>query len=398
MRLIHILKLCSIPLSVLARVNIDLLSSHPAGTLFKINDGQPLYLAGSQAALEDHLPSTHSLETVALVTSFWINEGHITSESVETQLKFYRRFDDVWNDLFVDHVLISYRGGNSATIDSRVYAWLKRQGVKHIFLSDNIRRLSTESIPTSVIAGSAPPGPLMMTTSENGTSTLLFHNVYRLYLDEYDAFLFGAIPNPIDGGWIETNFTNIFEDGSYSQLIPVPSRIPMFVSTLPLAGMRFGLKDIYNAKGLPTAAGSHAYKLTNEIPMQSAPSVQRLLDLGAIMVGKTRTSQFAHGAQPWEFIDVPYSWNPRGDGHLTAAASSSGSACAIAAYHWLEFTVGSDTRGSVRKPATLVGVYGIRPSHGSMDLTGVVPLSEEMDTAGFFTRHPGVFHQVASQW
>ncbi len=116
------------------------------------------------------------------------------------------------------------------------------------------------------------------------------------------------------------------------------------------------------------------------------------------MVGKTRTSQFAHGAQPWEFIDVPYSWNPRGDGYLTAAASSSGSACAIAAYHWLEFTVGSDTRGSVRKPATLVGVYGIRPSHGSMDMAGVVPLSEEMDTAGFFTRHPGVFHQVASQW
>ena len=172
----------------------------------------------------------------------------------------------------------------------------------------------------------------------------------------------------------------------------------MFTSPLPLAGMRFGLKDIYNAKGLPTAAGSHAYKLTNEVPMQSAPSVQKLVDLGAIMVGKTRTSQFAHGAQPWEFIDVPYSWNPRGDGYLTAAASSSGSACAIAAYHWLEFTVGSDTRGSVRKPATLVGVYGIRPSHGSMDMTGVVPLSEEMDTAGFFTRHPGVFHQVASQW
>jgi Asp-tRNA(Asn)/Glu-tRNA(Gln) amidotransferase A subunit family amidase len=82
-------------------------------------------------------------------------------------------------------------------------------------------------------------------------------------------------------------------------------------------------------------------------------------------------------------VDVPYSWNPRADGYLTA--SSSGSACAIAAYDWLDFTIGNDTRRSVRKPAALVvGVYGIRPSRGSMDLTGVVPLSEEMDSAGFF--------------
>jgi len=73
--------------------------------------------------------------------------------------------------------------------------------------------------------------------------------------------------------------------------------------------------------------------------------------------------------------------NSREDGHLTASASSSGSACAIAAYKWLEFTVGSDTRSSVRKPAGLVGAYWVRPSIGSMILRGVVPFSE-MDTAG----------------
>jgi Asp-tRNA(Asn)/Glu-tRNA(Gln) amidotransferase A subunit family amidase len=107
-----------------------------------------------------------------------------------------------------------------------------------------------------------------------------------------------------------------------------------------------GLKDIYDAKGFPTAAGSLAYVQANEIRTETAPSIEKLLQLGAVMVGKTRTSKFAHGAHPWEFRDVSYSWNPRGDGHLTASASSSGSACAIAAYEWLEFTVGSDTRGS----------------------------------------------------
>jgi len=62
--------------------------------------------------------------------------------------------------------------------------------------------------------------------------------------------------------------------------------------------------------------------------------------------------------------------------HLTTSASNSGSASAIAAYKWLEFTVGSDTRSSVRKSAALVGAYGIRPSLGSR---GIVPLSEEMN-------------------
>src|SRR5687768_5547426 len=102
------------------------------------------------------------------------------------------------------------------------------------------------------------------------------------------------------------------------------------------------------------------------------------------MQGKTKTSQFAHGADPWQFVDIHYPWNPRGDGYLTAASSSSGSAAAIAAYDWVDIAIGSDTRGSVRKPAALVGSYGIRPTRNSMNLSGVIPLATEMDTAGFF--------------
>lgn len=97
-------------------------------------------------------------------------------------------------------------------------------------------------------------------------------------------------------------------------------------------------------------------------------------------------------------MDIHYPWNPRGDGYLTAASSSSGSAAAIAAYEWLDFTLGSDTRGSVRKPAALVGSYGIRPTWQSMNLTGVIPLANEMDTAGFFTRDPDLFYKISSLW
>jgi len=162
--------------------------------------------------------------------------------------------------------------------------------------------------------------------------------------------------------------------------------------------MRFAVKDIIDVKGLRTGAGSAAYLRTYNKAEATAPSIQRLLDLGATFVGKTRTSQFAHGAQPWEFVDFEYSRNPRGDGHLTAGASSSGSACAIAAYNWLDFTVGSDTRGSIRKPAALVGAFGLRPSHGTLDMSGVVTLSEQMDTISFFTRDPIIFESLGRNW
>jgi len=154
--------------------------------------------------------------------------------------------------------------------------------------------------------------------------------------------------------------------------------------TLHPSDTQFGLKDIYDAKGLPTAP-----ELTSKRKKSppKLPSIEKFLQLGAV-----QESQFAHGARPREFRDVSYSQE---DGYLATSASNSGSACAIAAYKWLEFTVGSDTRSSVRKSVALVGAYGVSPSLGSMDLRGVVPLSQEMD---FFARHSKVVHEVASNW
>ena len=298
-------------------------------------------------------------------------------------------------------MILCYDGQTPATIDDQAYIWLRNQGVTTLFLSGSIEWPALEVVPTYKLSDKVDLGPIVISPQDIGEEThLAFHDVYRLYVDEYESFLFGAISNFTNRGWILTNFSATDSDDEVAlQLIPVPSRLNRLPTPhFPLAGMHFGLKDIYHARGLPTAAGSIAYQLTHDIPEETAPSIQMLLDLGAVIVGKTRTSQFAHGANPWEFVDVPYSWNPRADGYLTASASSSGSACAIAAYEWLDFTIGSDTRGSVRKPAALVGVYGIRPSPGSMDLTGVVPLSEEMDTAGFFARDPQLFYEIASKW
>ena len=386
---------------------LHILSSQTSGTIVKFTDDPTvdvLYLIHPNPILSIYLDASISSANTSFyplpATSIHIDSPRITKKLLRSYLNEFS-IDDVWNRLFLKSVIIYYDGQIPATIDDQANIWLRNQGVTTLFLSGSIEWPAREVVPTYKLSEKVDVGPIVIVRQDIGKAThLAFHNIYRLYVDEYESFLFGAIPNLINGGWILTNFiANNSEEEVALQLIPVPSRLNNLpTSHIPLAGSRFGLKDIYHARGLPTAAGSIAYQLTHDTPEETAPSIQMLLDLGAVIVGKTRTSQFAQGANPWEFVDVPYSWNPRADGYLTASASSSGSACAIAAYEWLDFTIGSDTRGSVRKPAALVGVYGIRPSHGSMDLTGVVPLSEEMDTAGFFARDPQLFYEIASEW
>lgn len=124
----------------------------------------------------------------------------------------------------------------------------------------------------------------------------------------------------------------------------------------------------------------------------TAPAVQRLLDGGMVLIGKTKTSQFANGetaTDDWVDLHAPY--NPRGDGYQDGSSSSTGSGTAMAAYDWLDFAIGSDTGGSMRGPAGANGVFGNRPSHGAVVLDDVMPLSPELDTAGIFSRD-------AKQW
>ncbi|KAF9458005.1 amidase signature domain-containing protein [Collybia nuda] len=332
-------------------------------------------------------------------TSIRAQHSPITKTFLTEQFKLFKRFDDIWNDKFLDAMFISYDGPATAFLDEEAEEWIQTLGLRVLYISSAIKMPEVKTLRILEIDSGPPAGPYFTKAAvpENPNekqSTIEIFDVYRLEKDPYEAFVFGALPLA-DGGWRTTNIT-LGKDSV--QYIPIPSRMAILTKGLPLSGTRFALKDIFDAEGLPTAAGSTAYGKIVPTPRKTAESVEKLLALGATLVGKTRTSQFAHGAQPWEYRDIPYSWNPRADGYLTASASSSGSACAIAGYDWLDFAVGSDTRGSVRKPAALVGAYGMRPTHGSMDLSGVVPLSEEMDTAGFFARDPRLFSEIGTRW
>ncbi|KZO91038.1 amidase signature enzyme, partial [Calocera viscosa TUFC12733] len=184
--------------------------------------------------------------------------------------------------------------------------------------------------------------------------------------------------------------------------IPVPSRVYYINQTTPerpLTGVRIGVKDIYDVAGIKTGCGNRAFWELYPPRSNNSNPVQRLIDQGAIIVGKTKTSQFANGETATaDWVDQISPFNPRGDGYQDPSSSSSGSGAGMGAYSWLDHAIGSDTGGSIRNPAGVQGLYGIRPTLGAIDLTGVMPLAHSMDTAGFFARDAYSFSAFGKAW
>ena len=139
----------------------------------------------------------------------------------------------------------------------------------------------------------------------------------------------------------------------------------------PLHGIPIGVKDIYYTKGLKTTACSKVYK--DFIPDYDATSVKKLKTSGAIILGKTVTTEFAAG-------DPPPTINPWSRSH-TPGGSSSGSAVAIADRMVLG-AMGSQTGGSIIRPSSYNGIVGLKPTYGRVSIYGVIPVSWSLDTIG----------------
>ncbi|KAJ3457158.1 hypothetical protein MRS44_014299 [Fusarium solani] len=175
------------------------------------------------------------------------------------------------------------------------------------------------------------------------------------------------------------------------------ARIQFFQPTyLPLAGVRLGVKDVFDIQGLKTSNGNRAWYHLYPAANRAAPAVQNLLDAGAAIVGKMKTSQFANGESATaDWVDYHAPFNPRGDGYQDPSSSSAGPAAGVAAYPWLDIALGSDTGGSIRSPSQVQGIYGNRPSHGMVSLDDTMPLSPQFDTAGLFSRDPALWKTAA---
>ncbi len=159
----------------------------------------------------------------------------------------------------------------------------------------------------------------------------------------------------------------------------------------PLAGLTFGVKDIYDIAGHRNGFGSPDWLRTHDAATRTAPVVQSLLDAGADMVGKTHTDEITWSLNG-ENVHYGTPVNVNAPGRIPGG-SSSGSAAAVAG-GLCDFALGSDTGGSVRAPASFCGIYGIRPTHGRVTLAGACPLAPSFDTCGWFARSAELLERV----
>ncbi|KAF2708346.1 amidase family protein [Pleomassaria siparia CBS 279.74] len=332
-----------------------------------------------------------STSTAAIpVTVVKTNVSSITKATLESAIASYLDNDDVFSTDFLDGLYIS--STVKASLDASAIEYLASYNTSMVFLAgvSGKGKFSTISIKASAELSA---GPYLATVGSNSVSLA---SVYRLYEDTYRTFLFGAYDT--NDGLDNHSPLGVFLPKSWHNMIPVPSRIYYWGDDRPLAGERVAIKDLYDVKGLQTSGGSQAWARITPIANGTAPSVQQILDLGGVVVGKQKLAQFASGANPWEWQDEHYPFNPRGDGWLTCSASSSGGGCSIAAYDWLDYAIGSDTGSSMRRPAAVSGTYGQRPSQGMISLERVLPLGGATDTAGVFSRDPYKWIKFAKAW
>jgi amidase len=160
----------------------------------------------------------------------------------------------------------------------------------------------------------------------------------------------------------------------------------------PLTGLTFAAKDLFDVAGHPTGGGNPDWARQHPVPARHAWAVQRLLDAGATLIGKTITDEVSLGIlgeNPFDGTPL----NPRAPDRVPGG-SSSGSASAVA-QGLCDTALGTDTGGSVRVPASFCGLYGIRPTHGRLDLTGMMPQAPTSDTTGWFARDARTFARVS---
>jgi amidase len=159
----------------------------------------------------------------------------------------------------------------------------------------------------------------------------------------------------------------------------------------PLAGLGCVVKDMYDIAGTRTGGGSPEWLAAEEPASRHASAVQKLIDAGATITGKTICEELFYSMVG---VNAHYGMpaNVRARGRIPGG-SSSGSAAACGAGA-CDFALGSDTAGSIRIPASFNGVYGIRTSHGRVDLTGAMAMAPTFDAGGWFAGGAGVLRRV----
>ncbi|KAF8394435.1 hypothetical protein HHK36_020643 [Tetracentron sinense] len=171
-------------------------------------------------------------------------------------------------------------------------------------------------------------------------------------------------------------------------LHPPPSSSPQ---ELPLKGLTFSVKDIYDVDGYVTGFGNPDWARTHLASESTAPAILAVLRGGATCVGKTVMDEMAYSING-ENKHYGTPTNPCAPDQIPGG-SSSGSAVTVGA-ELVDFSLGTDTGGSVRVPSAFCGIFGFRPSHSVISTTGVIPMAQSLDTVGWFARDPAILNRV----
>lgn len=189
--------------------------------------------------------------------------------------------------------------------------------------------------------------------------------------------------NKIDRNEQQLNcFTNLLRERAVSQAEKIDAEIASGNNPGPLTGVPFAVKNLFDIEGIPTLAGS---KINAENPpaTKDATAIAKLKQAGAILVGATNMDEYAYG-----FVTENSHYGSTRNPHDTsriAGGSSGGSAAAVGG-GLVAFSLGSDTNGSIRVPAALCGIYGLRPTYESISRSGMALLASSLDCSGIFAR------------
>uniref|UniRef100_A0A8H7K2H6 Amidase domain-containing protein n=1 Tax=Bionectria ochroleuca TaxID=29856 RepID=A0A8H7K2H6_BIOOC len=344
-------------------------------------------------------------EPPVLVTCFRLQTNQIIDAGTLNAWRNHQLdHDDVFHPAFLERVIFNSVESDQVTLTDDAKQVLKDWNTTKVDFSPHLNLTS---------------GPYYL---DRG----VFHSVWRVFEDPQLAFLEAIWP--LEGNPCEytnqpylpshdillahhhslSSFTRVSAAGNgyRSHGIAVPSRSYTQAFTpsgsgltdnetqSALRGLRIAVKDNYHIQGIKTSLGNRAY--FNLYPTQNATAkvVSKLIDQGAHIVGKAHLSSFAMMEHPTQSVDYQAPFNPRGDGYLITGGSSGGSAAATAAYEWIDIAICSDTTGSSRIPALQTGVFGFRPSTGSISGEGMVNAWAAFDTPAWFGRNLELFPNV----
>ncbi|KAH0563242.1 hypothetical protein GP486_002187 [Trichoglossum hirsutum] len=242
------------------------------------------------------------------LTCFHVQPGPITTEQIQAVRSRYGREDDVFCDTFLKNILLVT---DEQSLSDSVLNLLTSWGVVFVFI-----------VPTHC---EVAPGPYYF--SRRG----IFW-AWKLFPDYQEAFVLSTIPSQQEYNMLGPKTTLGRTNFDRWQ-----------TPELPLAGMRIAIKDLFHLNGVHTGCGNRAYLRLHPASKTTSPAVQAVISKGAIVVGKTKTVEFG-GSQEvvGDWVDYSYAFNARGDGYLASTGSSTGSASSLAAYPWLDITLGTD--------------------------------------------------------